>query len=163
MIGSAQNPVADLFNPTLERIADFAVIAIKRVAIFAVAPQAVFNGQITLVQENKMKRVLNARWAKFMLVFAMVWSVAAALVLTSPVFGKMADSGKTTDSGNRVAQCNPCNPCAAKNPCNPCAAKNPCNPCNPCGAKNPCNPCNPCGAKNPCNPCNPCGAKKKKW
>ena len=82
----------------------------------------------------------------------------------------------------QLAQCKPCNPCAAKkgcNPCNLCAAKRPCNPCNPCAAKGACNPCNPCAAgggsvskkcfvprlqaawaKNPCNPCNPCAAKK---
>jgi len=60
-----------------------------------------------------------------------------------------------------AAQCNPCNPCAAKHGCNPCAAKHGCNPCNPCAAKKMgCNPCNPCAAKkmgcNPCNPCSPC-------
>ena len=82
----------------------------------------------------------------------------------------------------QLAQCKPCNPCAAKqacNPCNPCAAgggsvskkcfvprlqaawvKNPCNPCNPCAPKKGCNPCNPCAAKKACNPCNPCAAKK---
>lgn len=53
-----------------------------------------------------------------------------------------------------LAQCKPCNPCAAKkgcNPCNPCAAK-----------KRGCNPCNPCAAKKRgCNPCNPCAGKKK--
>ena len=93
-----------------------------------------------------MKRLLTARWAKFMLVFAMVWSVAATLVLTAPVFGKSAAGGsKSATDGSRVAQCgacNPCNPCAAKNPCNPCATKKMIvNPCNPCAAKNPCNPC----------------------
>ncbi len=68
----------------------------------------------------------------------------------------------------QLAQCKPCNPCAAKKGCNPCAAKKGCNPCNPCAAKKGCNPCNPCGAKracNPCNPCNPCaggGAVSKK-
>ena len=104
-----------------------------------------------------MKKLVSPKWAKLMLVFAMVWSVAAALALSTPVFGKSAnDGGKSAASGNRVAQCG-CNPCSAKNPCNPCGAKN---PCNPCAAKNPCNPCaaaNPC---NPCaaNPCNPCGA-----
>ncbi len=54
----------------------------------------------------------------------------------------------------QLAQCKPCNPCAAKtecNPCNPCAAKTECSPCNPCAAKKTCNPC---------NPCNPCAAKK---
>ena len=62
----------------------------------------------------------------------------------------------------QLAQCKPCNPCAAKkgcNPCNPCAAKKGCNSCNPCAAKKGCNPCNPCAAKRACNPCNPCAAK----
>lgn len=52
-----------------------------------------------------------------------------------------------------LAQCKPCNPCAAKKGCNPC---------NPCAAKKGCNPCNPCAAKKRgCNPCNPCAGKKK--
>ena len=53
-----------------------------------------------------------------------------------------------------LAQCKPCNPCAAKKGCNPC---------NPCAAKHKgCNPCNPCAAKKRgCNPCNPCAGKKK--
>ena len=107
-----------------------------------------------------MKRILSANWAKTLLIFAMVWSVGTALVLSSTAFGKVANSGNKLTAKN---PCNPCNPCGAKNPCNPCAAKNPCNPCNPCAAKNPCNPCNPCAAKNPCNPCNLCAAKKRKW
>ena len=84
-----------------------------------------------------MKRLVNARWAKFMLIFAMIWGVGTALVLASPAF-----YGEEANASNVMTR------------------KNPCNPCNPCKAKN---PCNPCAAKNPCNPCNPCGAKKKKW
>ena len=104
-----------------------------------------------------MNRMMKVRWAKLMLVFAVIWSFGTAIMLASPVLAG------TADGGNKMTAKHPCNPCAAKNPCNPCAAKNPCNPCNPCAAKNPCNPCNPCAAKNPCNPCNPCAAKKKKW
>ena len=51
-----------------------------------------------------------------------------------------------------LAQCKPCNPCAAKKACNPCAAK----ACNPCAAKRACNPC----AAKACTPCNPCAAKR---
>ncbi len=89
-----------------------------------------------------MKRMANVRWANFLLVFAVVWSVGIALAMASPAW-----FGGTAKAGSTMTAKNPCNPCAAKNPCNPCAAKNPCNPCNPCAAKNPCNPYNPCKAK----------------
>ena len=56
----------------------------------------------------------------------------------------LPDAAKAAGQGTMIqlAQCKPCNPCAAK--------KTACNPCNPCAAK-----------KTACNPCNPCAAKKK--
>ena len=121
-------------------------------------------------------------------------AVGGALVYGGPgyAFNPAGDQlnpvAKSRPIAVQLAQCNPCNPCAAKkacNPCNPCAAKKACNPCNPCAAKacNPCNPCagggvassecviprllaaacspcNPCAAKKACSPCNPCAAKK---
>ncbi len=118
-----------------------------------------------------MSKLQNGRWAHYMLILAMVWTVGTAISLASPAFLEstaIAGESKTANPCNPCAAknpCNPCNPCAAQNPCNPCAAAaNPCNPCNPCAAAaNPCNPCNPCKAtatNNPCNPCNPRGSKK---
>ena len=33
-----------------------------------------------------MKRLVNARWAKFMLIFAMIWGVGTGLAMASPAF-----------------------------------------------------------------------------
>jgi hypothetical protein len=103
-------------------------------------------------------------------------ALAAGLILTALVVSQTAPAGGSDAAAEavpdpgaarslpavapvRLADANPCNPCAGKaNPCNPCGKQ-----ANPCGMKrNPCNPCgkqtNPCGMKR--NPCNPCGGSR---
>jgi hypothetical protein len=96
-------------------------------------------------------------------------ALAAGLILTALVVSHTAPAGGSDSAAEampdpgaarslpavapvRLADANPCNPCAGDaNPCNPCAGE--ANPCNPCGTQ-----ANPCGMKR--NPCNPCGGAR---
>ncbi len=84
-----------------------------------------------------------------------VTALSIAALAGAGALSVLPNAGKAAgqDTLIQLAQCKPCNPCAAK--------KKGCNPCNPCAAKKACSPCNPCAAKKACNPCNPCAAKKK--